>query len=177
MNLAIFKTPTIDKALSSFIDLSQANQLKNAGGKAEGLYQAMQLGLAVPKGFVIPNKVFQDFLQSNQLNHFIETTLDSLDWKNLQEVKQASERIRNRLLQTGLDTKLEAQLNHWQETRLPQFPLVVRSSAVGEDSGQNSFAGQLDSFLNIHSPTDLHQGIAQMLGVLLVGAGFVVSTS
>ncbi len=159
MNLAIFKSPTIDKALSSFIDLSQADQLKNAGGKAEGLYQAMQLGLTVPKGFVIPNEVFLDFLETHRLNDFIQNTLKHLDWQNLQEVKQASERIRNHILQTGLDAELEAQLNHWQETRLPQFPLVVRSSAVGEDSGQNSFAGQLDSFLNIHCQTDLHQGL------------------
>ncbi len=44
-------------------------------------------------------------------------------------------------------------------TYVPNRRLIVRSSAVGEDSDQAAFAGQLDSFLNIESELGLERAI------------------
>ncbi|HEY9644500.1 MAG TPA: glycerol-3-phosphate acyltransferase [Coleofasciculaceae cyanobacterium] len=43
----------------------------------------------------------------------------------------------------------------------PEIPLVVRSSAIGEDSETASAAGQYDSILNITNQADLEQAILQ----------------
>ncbi len=44
----------------------------------------------------------------------------------------------------------------------PLSPLVVRSSAIGEDSQQASAAGQYDTILNVTSKAELRQAIAQV---------------
>jgi len=51
-----------------------------------------------------------------------------------------------------------------------EAPLVVRSSAVGEDSEQASAAGQYETVLNVTSPEALQQAIAKVLASYLATA-------
>ena len=54
-----------------------------------------------------------------------------------------------------------AVINAWQAA-FADGPVIVRSSAVGEDSDEASFAGQLDSIPNVTTATELRRAILQV---------------
>jgi rifampicin phosphotransferase len=95
------------------------------GGKAAQLSKMMALNFPVPPGFAVSGEVFNEFC-------------DITTW-------EPHEDLTEKLLQGNWQSfkdeifKLIAELN-WKG-------VMVRSSALGEDSIDNSFAGQLDSFL------------------------------
>jgi pyruvate,water dikinase len=90
--------------------------------------------------------------------------------------------------QEGLPAVVSAAvIDAW--TALAPGPLIVRSSAVGEDSEDASFAGQLDSVPNVHAPDQLRAAILRVWesqwssrslayqaarGTFLAGMGIVV---
>jgi hypothetical protein len=74
-----------------------------------------------------------------------------------------------------LSSELRDELFAAAETLLACGAVVVRSSAVGEDSRGASFAGQLDSILHVTTLTGLERAILRLLGVVLVGACAVLS--
>ena len=111
------------------IPLVNAADTAQYGAKATTLARMLAAGYAVPPGFVIPDAVLQT---------------------HLQRAGQAEN-----LHATALDTTLQAALNGI----LSEAPLVVRSSAIGEDSAAHSFAGQLDTLLNVRGEQQLHEAV------------------
>lgn len=95
------------------------------GGKAAQLSKMMALNFPVPPGFAVSGEVFTEFCDIATWDPHEELTEKLLkgDWHS----------FKNEVF------KLIAELN-WNG-------VMVRSSALGEDSIDNSFAGQLDSFL------------------------------
>ena len=108
------------------------------GGKARGLFQLKKMGLTVPDFFCIPYEVFDPVLKN--------ATHEDL--------------IREHLLNFQLDQKVWSQIKEKMESwNFPEMPVVVRSSALDEDGEDNSFAGIMDSFLNVRSLKGLHTAI------------------
>lgn len=95
------------------------------GGKAAQLSKMMALNFPVPPGFAVSGEVFTEFcdIATWDPNEELTEKLLKGDWHS----------FKNEVF------KLIAELN-WNG-------VMVRSSALGEDSIDNSFAGQLDSFL------------------------------
>lgn len=60
------------------------------------------------------------------------------------------------LLSNGDAAKLQAILGRWD---FPRRPVVVRSSIMGEDNEENSFAGLFNSYLNLKTLDDVLQAI------------------
>mgnify|MGYP001564505221 CR=1 FL=1 len=101
-----------------FFSLTEVIPIEEVGGKAHSLSQLIQKNAPVPGGCVIPHSVFNKF--SLLTDEAAKTFLDSLT----QEI-----------------------IDFCQQKIHPSGPWMVRSSAIGEDSETNSFAGQLDSVL------------------------------
>lgn len=91
------------------LDLDQVKA--KFGGKAHGLFEAIQMGLPVPEAWAIPIEAYQAFLESG--------AKDAVAW--------LKERV-----------DLEA---------LPNVLFAVRSSALGEDALDHSFAGIFETEL------------------------------
>ena len=139
--------------------LEQATDERSVGGKAWNLSRMLSLGVPVPPGIVVTDLSFQTFLDANQLRGPIANICDSVEPSDLENLKRAAGSIRA-LVQGAVipDEALEAVeacRHHLSDGQL----LIVRSSAVGEDSKGASFAGQLDSFRDVRSQEDLESAI------------------
>ncbi len=118
------------------------------GAKAWNLARLRELGVAVPRWFVITTRVF-DELAAGQRNA-IEQILAPARIANQGELAGASQRISELISRIEISTLLtQAWLAAIQRRFGADMLVSVRSSVVGEDSADHSFAGQMESFLNV----------------------------
>jgi len=108
------------------------------GGKGANLLKLNQFNFPIPPGFIITTEAFVKLIrQSPKKNISTFRTSDS-------ESKQISENaISSLIIDPVFARKIEKNLQKLSGT------FAVRSSMVGEDQVNASFAGQLDTFLNI----------------------------
>ena len=132
-----------------------------AGGKGAGLARLIKLGCPTPSGFVISVSGFRRYLDHNDIDFPFRAAFDD-------------DRI-NSLRAAILGGQLPPDLVGAVRKRLADLtmPVAVRSSMVGEDGIQTSCAGQLDTFLNIQSESDLYEAIKKCYASILNDRLFV----
>lgn len=148
-----------DSTAPLVLTLAEADQESLCGGKAAGLARAMKLQLPVPAGFVLTRHAFQAFLEQDGLGAGIDARLAALSVQDLAQLRSVSGAISDRVAAAALPARIRAVLLDFWAHHLNSGPVIVRSSAVGEDSAQASYAGQLDSFLSIDNPGDLENAV------------------
>lgn len=120
-----------------------------AGGKGASLGEMTHAGVPVPPGFVILASAFDRFLEETDLDVELEHILTKeLNHNDMNTVEDVSEKIRDLILKARIPTDISAEI---QKAFLKlKSPLVaVRSSATAEDSSIASWAGELESYLNV----------------------------
>ncbi len=70
------------------------DSLKTVGGKGANLARLTNAGFPVPAGFTIPTAVYREFLADNDLASQIESALQAIDPKSLDDLAAASAEIR-----------------------------------------------------------------------------------
>ena len=143
------------------LPLAEATEMHICGGKATGLARAIELGITVPDGFVVTNQAFESFLKQENLGDRINSLLTSLSKRDIAQLKAAAQTISTWVAATRLPGCVIDTLEDILESHLKDQLLIVRSSAIGEDSWETSFAGQLDSFLNICTIEELESALKQ----------------
>jgi pyruvate,water dikinase len=139
--------------------LAAAAEVPGCGGKAVRLAQMLRLGLPVPAGVVVTDRAFQEFLDANALREVLQALTTDLDPRRPELLRVAAQAIAEKVCAAPLPPHLqEAIAAGLAELRLGT-PLVVRSSALGEDGERASFAGQLDSFLNVDPVAGWHDAL------------------
>ncbi|MEE9588861.1 MAG: phosphoenolpyruvate synthase [Hyphomicrobiaceae bacterium] len=141
---------------------------KNASlGEMIGHLQAA--GIRVPEGFAVTAAAYRTFLEANGLREPIGATLSGLhsDLSNLTEV---GARIRGLILDAALpaplaDDILDAYRSLASDDGGPPA-VAVRSSATAEDLPEASFAGQLDTYLNVRGEAALLDAFKRCLASL-----------
>ena len=139
--------------------LEQADDVRLCGGKASTLARLSRLGLPVPPGFVVTNCLFQEFLDRHHLQQPITEVCRAITVTNPESLQRAASTIRTLVLSAGLTDSMRAALTPQCTILLADGPVIVRSSAVGEDGLNASYAGQLDSFPHLHSAMDIEHAI------------------
>jgi len=117
------------------LDQGSINRL---GGKALHLMELREANLPVPNFFVISDHYFQNHLKSlsEAQNFSVSPSLEN------------ARSLRTSIVSTALNPEVLTQLRAAiRENFSPMTILAVRSSAIGEDSANASFAGQMDTFL------------------------------
>jgi rifampicin phosphotransferase len=147
-------TPSLRAAPASqrapyIVSLDQATLPELVGGKAHNLYRVLKLGLRVPDGFVFTTHACETYLEQNGLAEKIHALSQ----------RRLSTRIHDLIVNTPLSAELRDWLDSAAEELLARGPVVVRSSAIGEDSARASFAGQLDSFLHVRTFAELEKAL------------------
>ncbi|RPI32353.1 MAG: hypothetical protein EHM52_00405, partial [Actinomycetota bacterium] len=120
------------------------------GGKALALAKLSRAGLAVPPFSVVTTAAYEAFvdgpLQARILFELERKDVADMRWE---EIWDAALRIRNLFLATPLPATLRDALAAALGARADEGPVVVRSSAPGEDSAGASFAGLHESYVNV----------------------------
>ncbi|EKQ54936.1 MAG: phosphoenolpyruvate synthase/pyruvate phosphate dikinase [Methanobacterium sp. Maddingley MBC34] len=130
------------------VDLKEKElPLEKIGGKALNLGKMSSAGFNIPPAFIVSVDAY-DFFIKKGLEDKISKILDSIDFENENSISQGCSSIRNIIKREKLPQNLFLEIND-KISSLPEGYYAVRSSAVAEDLEDASFAGQLDSFLNI----------------------------
>ncbi len=141
------------------LELALVTTSAGVGSKAFNLAQLKKRGWPTPSGVVIPDPVFQQHLVRAEVTAAIEDLCQQLDELPDSQIKTASAAIRERIAGTELDPVLSKELTGTWRREWQHRPLAVRSSAVGEDGARMSFAGQLDSYLNVTDAAALEAAV------------------
>ncbi|MFA7383803.1 MAG: PEP/pyruvate-binding domain-containing protein [Desulfurivibrionaceae bacterium] len=131
-----------------------ASTVDQVGEKMANLGEVRnRVGLRTPDGFVITATAARQFIEANNLQIEINRRLKGLDLDDLEELYTVSAGIQGLISIALLPKELEeAILTHHQQLAAdPRDELLValRSSALGEDSSNVSFAGQYRTQLNV----------------------------
>lgn len=126
---------------------------KELGGKAWNLFRLADFGFPVPAWCVLTTNAFKETASAQR--RAIETILSTTDFTERDGIELASLRIRETILHLELNGSRELAASLQQMLGNDSL-FSVRSSVPGEDSGKDSFAGQMDTFLNVplHKTTD-----------------------
>jgi phosphohistidine swiveling domain-containing protein len=141
--------------------LEHATDEALVGGKAWNLSRMMRLGVRVPSGFVVTDNAYQLFIDQNRLRSPIREIIDTVNPKDLRTLQRAAASIREIAGRAGIPHVVrDAVLKGYGQIGSGRT-VIVRSSAVGEDSKSASFAGQLDSCRDICSAADVEEALVQ----------------
>ena len=138
------------------------------GGKSASLGEMTQrTGVPVPFGFATTAKAFFHYLTFNQIDkkmpEILEEIKDSNDTKTLQSV---GARLRKMIATAGMPADLEKEIVDAYAALAKKVgekaPFVaVRSSATAEDLPDASFAGQQETYLNVHTPKEVVEKVKE----------------
>ena len=142
--------------IKNFAEIS-IRELPLVGGKnaslGEMFSQLTPKGIWVPDGFALTADAYRLFLQENKLYQPLEAIVKKLDktnFSNLHEIgQQARDLIQNAPLPASIVAEIKQAYRDLRQRENAEISLAVRSSATAEDLPSASFAGQLESFLNI----------------------------
>ncbi len=128
------------------------------GGKnaslGEMLSQLSEEGIRVPDGFATTAEAFRRFLRANELDERIHQRLAKLDVSDVRALAEAGAQIRNWVAAASFPRDFEEEIRKFYQWLTSQssseISVAVRSSATAEDLPDASFAGQQETFLNVH---------------------------
>lgn len=125
-------------------------------------------GIDVPSGFAITTDGYKRFIKYNNLEKKIFSLLDKIDKrkKNLQKIGSS---IRELILKGTIPNDLKDEIESSFRDLLKRegkVTVAIRSSATAEDLEGASFAGQLESYLNISSKKELLKSFLRCLSSL-----------
>jgi len=141
--------------------------LETVGGKGASLARLSNAGLPVPPGFHVTTVAYQEFVAANNLGPLIPETLVNVDFSQPAALEAASRLIQDRFAQGRMpDAIARAIARAYEDLPDPtgtvpsDHPVVaVRSSATAEDLPGLSFAGQQETFLNIHGVASVQDAV------------------
>lgn len=144
------------------------NDIEIVGGKNASLGEMIQnltpLGIDIPNGFVITADAYRKFIHFNNLEKVIADIIETIDFDNIESLRRKGQQVRI-LLQNGRFPKemseviIEAYSKLSNSFNQLYTDVAVRSSATAEDLPDASFAGQQETYLNIHGPATLMDSI------------------
>ncbi len=111
-------------------------------------------GVPVPEGFATTAAAYWHFLEKTKLKALIDDTLADLDVADIPELQKRSAKIRDAIISAKLPQDLELEIRkaykQLSAAAGETVAVAVRSSATAEDLPDASFAGQQETYLNVH---------------------------
>ena len=134
------------------------DDLPAVGGKNASLGEMRRaltpLGIRTPDGFATTADAYRAFLRAADLERVIEDSLRHLDVDQIDRLQAAGGCVRSAILAAVLpDALIQAVSDAYHRLEGeygPNCDVAVRSSATAEDLPDASFAGQQETYLNIH---------------------------
>ncbi len=147
------------------------SDVEQVGGKNASLGEMISqlpASVRVPGGFATTADAYRKFLSHQGLAERISAALESLDVDDVVALARTGTQIRQWIVDTPFPAELEAEIKTAYEklTAEGEGSFAVRSSATAEDLPDASFAGQQESFLNIHGYENILHAIKEVFASL-----------
>jgi phosphoenolpyruvate synthase/pyruvate phosphate dikinase len=141
------------------------------GGKSAGLGELLAGRIPVPGGFAVSTLAFDAFLEASGLGETVSRSLAHLDTGDLAAVEAASRELTSAIAAAALPEALRRELLEryaeiGAEAEEAEPPVAVRSSALGEDSAEATFAGQQETVLWVRGGEQLCEAVLRCFASL-----------
>lgn len=152
-----------DKLILWFSELG-IEDVPLVGGKSASLGEMYQhlssKGVKIPNGFAITARAYHYLLEANSAKQTIKDLLNGLDRFNIADLSYRGQQVRNFIKSLVFPKDLVEQIIEAYQVLSKQYSeentdTAVRSSATAEDLPDASFAGQQETYLNVHGVSSL----------------------
>jgi pyruvate,water dikinase len=155
-------SPNTSSLIKWFADIT-IEDVPLVGGKNASLGEMIRelagKGVKVPDGFAITAKAFRHFIREAGIDERIRTILADLDTRDMANLSARGHAVRQAILSATLPPELQKLIadaySRLQGGNTVPLDVAVRSSATAEDLPDASFAGQQETYLNVHGITAL----------------------
>ncbi|MCU0541356.1 MAG: phosphoenolpyruvate synthase [Oscillatoriaceae cyanobacterium Prado104] len=150
-----------DKALVLWFDEVGIADIPLVGGKNASLGEMIQQltpkGVSVPNGFATTAYAYRYFIESAGLEAKLRELFADLDVTDVTNLRQKGREARALILDTPFPRDLQTAIAQAYDKLCDVYgdstDVAVRSSATAEDLPDASFAGQQETYLNVHTCT------------------------
>jgi pyruvate,water dikinase len=157
------------------------NDVATVGGKNASLGEMRRaltpLGIRTPDGFATIADAYREFLRAAGLDRVIGEVLGHLDVADIDRLQAAGSRVRSSILAAELPAPLVQGVSEAYRRLEAQYgsncDVAVRSSATAEDLPEASFAGQQETYLNIHGAAMLLDAVKRCYASLFTDRAIV----
>jgi pyruvate,water dikinase len=133
------------------------------GGKSANLGELLSIGLAVPPGFAVAASAFGAFVAETGLDGTIARAMERAASGAVDDGAAASKAIGEAMRFAPLPEAVRDEVASRYDELVGEYggepPVAVRSSAVGEDSEEATFAGQQESFLWVRGLEQVYDAV------------------
>ncbi|MGO9318702.1 MAG: PEP/pyruvate-binding domain-containing protein [Terracidiphilus sp.] len=143
--------------------------LERVGGKGASLARMVAAGLPVPPGFHITTAAYRRFVDENQLAEKIHSVAAEAQGGDPAALERASEQIQELFAQGKMPGEIAAMIEERYIEMGADLPVAVRSSATAEDLPGMSFAGQLETYLNVRGGDEVIDAVRRCWASLWTG--------
>ena len=150
------------------------HDVPSVGGKnaslGEMIQHLTQLGVRVPGGFATTADAYREFLAQGGLADRINAELDALNIEDLSALADTGKKIRQWIIDAPFQPQLLKEIADHYHALVGDsdegVTFAVRSSATAEDLPDASFAGQQETYLNIHGLDNILHAIKEVFASL-----------
>ena len=138
------------------------------GGKNASLGEMFRIltkqGVNIPNGFTLTSKAFWYFLKENKIDKEIKEIFSRFNPKDINNLIKTGKEVRGLILNAEIPKDLKRKISRSyaklsKKYKQDKVDVAVRSSATAEDLATASFAGQMETFLNIKGDEELFKAI------------------
>ncbi|MBI4147935.1 phosphoenolpyruvate synthase [Candidatus Woesearchaeota archaeon] len=156
----------MDKSEQFILWFDQLNieDVPYVGGKNASLGEMYQVltkkGVRIPNGFAITAHAYRHLLEKTGIEREMRSILRGLNTRNVKDLADRGHRVRQLIRSAEFPDELRTAIIDAYRKLSKSYgqkdvDVAVRSSATAEDLPEASFAGQQETFLNIHNEHDL----------------------
>ena len=149
-----------DTMVKKIVDVNElcVDDIPLVGGKGANLGELTRAGFPVPNAFVLTTAAYDYFIKKSNIFESINEELRSIDKNSDDTLTEASARIREIFDKCEIPGDLKDDIKESYKKLFGKGKegfVAVRSSATAEDLPDASFAGQQETYLNVHGEADL----------------------
>jgi pyruvate,water dikinase len=150
------------------------SDLPQVGGKNASLGEMIGAlagaGIRVPGGFATTADAYREFLRAGGLDQRISTRIAGLKEGDVGALERCGAEIRAWIESAPFPPAFEDEIRSYYQDVVKQYSsetsFAIRSSATAEDLPDASFAGQQETFLNVHGADNVLQAIRHVFASL-----------
>jgi pyruvate, water dikinase len=145
------------------------------GGKNSSLGEMhrylVKEGVNLPDGFCLTSKAYWYFLKVNKIDKKIKELFSEFDPKDIKSLQETGRGVRTLILNSSFPKDLEKKIIKSYEKLSRKYKeantdVAVRSSATAEDLASASFAGQMETYLNVRGHDHLLRACVKCIASL-----------